>query len=98
MSIPWKLIVVSLRLGIAASLLSTLGLMFFYSPFGGLRTAIAMLSGIAMMLVWAIRFVFGLIQHRTKGLWFLVGLPLGLLWPVCVFGIWWPCAAHWSCF
>lgn len=66
MSIPRKLIVVSLSLGIAASLLSTLGLLFFYSPFGGVRTAVAMLIAIAMMLTWVTRCVFVLIQHRKK--------------------------------
>ena len=98
MSTTRKLIVVSLSIGVVASLLSTLGLMFFYGPYGGLRTGAAMLISVSMMLTWVTRCVFVLIQHRKKGLCFLVGLPFGVLWPLCVFAIWWPCAAHWSCF
>ena len=98
MSITWKLIIVSLAIGLAASLLPTLGLMFFPGPFGGIRTAVLMLINITPMLLWMTRSVFFVARYGTKGLWFLIGLPLGVLWPLCVFAIWWACAAHWSCF
>ena len=97
MSTSRKLVIVSVAIGVAASLFPTLGFLFVPGPFG-IATAVPMLISLALMVIWIIRFVFVLIQHRRKGLWFLVGLPFGVLWPLWVFAIWWACAAHWSCF
>jgi len=95
-SIRAKLIIVSVAIGIAASLSWSLGAGFAYGPFGA-RTAVPMMISIGFSVTWAVRFVFVLVQHGKQGLWFLVGAPLGVLWPLLVFAFWWPCAAHWQC-
>jgi len=92
-----KLIVTSIAIGLAASLLPTLGFMFVPGPFG-MRTAVPMLISVGFSVTWLVRIVFVLFRHGKKGLWFLVGLPLGILWPLFVFALWWSCAAHWTCF
>ena len=97
MSAIRKLIVMSIAIGLAASLLPTLGFMFVSGPFG-MRTAVPMLISVGFSVAWLVRFVFVLLRHGKKGLWFLVGLPLGIVWPLFVFVLWWSCAAHWSCF
>ena len=56
-----------------------------------------MLSSLALMILWLTRFVFVLLQYRGKGLWFLAGLPLGVLLPYLVFVFWWACAFHGAC-
>ena len=92
-----KLIVTSIAIGLAASFLPTLGFMFVPGP-SGMRTAVPMLITVGFSVTWLVRLVFVLLRHGKKGLWFLVGLPLGILWPLFVFALWWACAAHWSCF
>jgi hypothetical protein len=92
-----KLIGMSIAIGLAASLLPTLGFMFVPGPFG-MRTALPMLISVSFSVTWLVRFVFVLLRHGKKGLWFLIGLPFGVLWPLWVFAIWWACAARWSCF
>jgi hypothetical protein len=78
MSITRKLIIVSLAMGIAASLFTTLGVVFFPGPFGGMRKAVVMLISLTPMVMWIARFIFVLIQHGTKGLWFLMGFPIAV--------------------
>ena len=97
MSIRAKLIIVSVAIGLASSLSWTLGVRYSYGPFG-MRTAMPMLISIGFSATWVVRFMFVLVQHGKQGLWFLVGLPLGVVWPLLVFVYWWPCAAHWQCF
>jgi hypothetical protein len=42
---------------------------------------------VALLLLWLGLLITGLIQHRRRGLWLLLGAPLALFWPV-VIAIW----------
>ena len=86
----------SLAIGILAFVSWTLGFAFAYGP-SGMRTAVPMLICVGFSVMWMIRFAFVLFQHGKQGLWFLVGFPLGVLWPLFVFAVCWPCAAYWRC-
>jgi len=45
------------------------------------RTDAFILISLSLTLSWLVCLVAALIRYRTRGLWFLVGLPFVLYWP-----------------
>ena len=50
---------------------------------------------LVLALLWVSLFAFGLIRHRVRGLWLLLGAPFALYWPAWIV-LWWVICAR-SC-
>lgn len=47
---------------------------------------------LVLAIVWVLGLLAALIRYRSKGLWFLAGLPFAMYWPFVLFMLAWGCA------
>jgi len=92
MSLAKKLITASL--GIAASACLSPYVLSVFSENSFLAGAFVSL---VLQAIWWTRLGALLIAHGKQGLWFLVGLPFTLFWPVVLSMVWWACKYRNAC-
>jgi len=52
---------------------------------------------IALPAIWGILVLLAIFRYRLRGLWFLMGAPLAMFWPVLLGLLFWACAQGKGC-